>query len=500
MIFNLNIYPPPSTPKTYDACIIGAGVAGITLAIQLAAMGRHVLLLEAGDLDYSIESQDVYKGTNIGRPYFKLNEDRLRFLGGTSNHWAGWCRPLDARDFMKHDHIPNSGWPIKKTDLDKYHSAASAILEIPENYNDFTLPDSNGTLKKIEFQFSPPVRFGKKYQEELLDSTKIDVFINANVTDIRLNESLDRVTDLHVQNYTTPETSFKFSAKTFVLATGGIENARLLLNFHNQIPAGIGNTNDLVGRYFMDHFSHMAGHYVTDVNSWPFGKNKEIYFSPTSKKLSELKMANTSLRDGSLYVPKTTYEKVKQRLVCANDMMHEFIDQFHHVWCPSTVYTGGYMHVASEQTPNPNSRVSLSNEKDKFGLQRANLDWQIQSIDRYTIKRTATLFGEYLAANRIGNVKLIHWLQNDTDPVPGVGEDSFRGAGSHHMGTTRMTDSNTTGVVDKNCQVFGINNFFIAGSSVFPTGGHANPTFTIVQLALRLSEHINDSLKTTTHI
>jgi choline dehydrogenase-like flavoprotein len=496
MIIDLNEHPVNSSPKTYDVCIIGAGVAGITLANQLAAMGRHILLLEAGNREFSTESQDVYKGKNTGRPYFKLAEDRLRFLGGSSNHWAGWCRPLDEHDFKKHAHIPHSGWPISKADLDPFHDTATQILELPDKNEDAPLADSDNTFQSIDFQYSPPVRFGEKYEQELRDNARIDLFLNANVTNILLNDNLDKVTTLHVRNYTNTSNQYEFTAKKFVLATGGIENPRLLLNFRDQFPSGIGNTNDLVGRYFMEHPAILVGYYVTEEDLWPFDKDKEVHFSPTPEKLISEKIANIGLRTGELQPPPDTlYKKAKQRLICTQEAVHEFINQFHDVWCPPMpVYTGGYIHTASEQTPNPNSRVSLSDEKDKFGLQRANMDWQLLDIDRYTIKRTVTLFGEYIATQKTGNIKLIDWLQNDTDPVPSIGEDPWLGAGSHHMGTTRMASTASEGVVDKNCQVFGINNFYIAGSSVFTTGGHANPTFTIVQLTLRLGEHINQSL------
>jgi choline dehydrogenase-like flavoprotein len=269
----------------------------------------------------------------------------------------------------------------------------------------------------------------------------------------------------------------------------------MLLNFRDQFPAGIGNTNDLVGRYFMEHPAIMCGYYVTEEENWPFAKDKEVHFAPTPEKLISEKMANIGLRTGILQPPPDSlYDKAKQRLICSQDAVHEFIEQFHDIWCPSPVYTGGYIHTASEQTPNANSRVYLSDEKDKFGMQRANLDWQFLDIDRYTIKRTVSLFGEYIATHKIGNIKLIDWLQDDVVPVPGIAEDPWLGAGSHHMGTTRMAETASEGVVDKNCKVFGINNFYIAGSSVFTTAGHANPTFTIMQLTLRLGDHLNKSL------
>ncbi|NNE86250.1 MAG: GMC family oxidoreductase [Alphaproteobacteria bacterium] len=496
MIFDLNEIPAGEARTGYDVCIAGGGVAGITLAIDLAARGQRILLLEAGGQESSERSSDVYKGPIIGRAYFDLDFARLRFLGGTSNHWAGWCRTFDAWDFVGHEHIPNSGWPIRKPDLDRHLERAAKILEIPSTFADTPVAQAEDDFSHVEFQFSPPVRFGEKYLDALKASDKIDLFLNANLTDVRLTEASNRVTEFHCSNYADTTAKHTFAGKAFVLAMGGIETPRMMLNFRSQMPNGIGNARDLVGRHFMDHFHAWGGIYSAKRSDWPFKEGEETHFAPTPAFMAKQKIANAGLRMGPLTdVPRGLISRAKHSLFCNDDDTRGFARSFFDGACPANVFTGGYIRVSSEQQPNPDSRVSLADETDKFGMRRAALDWQINELDRHTIKHMVIGVGRYMAERKIGNVKLADWLLDDANPVPQVGEDRWLGAGFHHMGTTRMADTPDKGVVDKNCAVFGLNNLFVAGSSIFPTCGQTNPTLPIVQLTLRLGEHLAENFK-----
>jgi choline dehydrogenase-like flavoprotein len=496
MIFDLNALPAGEARRGYHACIIGAGVAGITLALDLAARGRRVLLLEAGGLEFTEASQNIYKGKNVGRPYFDLDVARLRFLGGTSNHWEGVCRPLDAWDFESRPYIPNSGWPITKADVAPFLVPASQILEIDPKFNDSVVEGSANTLRQVDFHLSPPVRFGEKYLQALKDSKEIDAFVNANVVDMRLSETKDRMVECHCANYANQSLRYIFAADTFVLAMGGIENPRTMLNCRSQIPTGIGNAQDLVGRYFMDHLDLECGYYVAEKETWPYD-DTNIFMSPTPEFMAQEKIGNGRLElepanaEGS-----ATSRWVKKHIVCADDMITDFVKRFYDVSCPKDFFDGGYLKVESEQVPNPDSRVFLSDDTDRFGLRRVALDWRIADIDRRTIKSLVVAVGSYLAAKKYGNVRLADWLLDDSRPMPSVANgEKWGGAAYHHMGTTRMGRTPTEGVVDENCRVFGVDNLFVAGSSVFSTGGQSNPTLTIVQLTLRLGEHLDQMLK-----
>jgi choline dehydrogenase-like flavoprotein len=142
------------------------------------------------------------------------------------------------------------------------------------------------------------------------------------------------------------------------------------------------------------------------------------------------------------------------------------------------------LHGFFEQAPNPASRITLSRERDVLGQPKAVVDWQLTALDRHTYRTAATLFGTELARACGGSFQIESWLSED-------GAAQVHGT-AHHMGTTRMADDSRYGVVDRHCRVHGVANLHVAGSSVFPTGGWAFPTFTIVALSLRLAEQLRN--------
>jgi len=499
--FEHSDHPPLNT--VYDVCIAGAGVAGITLSKHLADSGLRVLLLEGGGFEHSEQSQDLYKGLIVGRDYFDLDYARLRYLGGTSNHWGGWCRPLDASDFNYRPTIPGSGWPINREDLDPYLNQARGILDIEEFPADITLPGSSGRLKEIWFRFST-VNFKTKYREYLAASDKVTVLINANLVDIPLNEN-GTVGSFRFRSYNNKQT-WDAIARAYVLALGGIENARALLNANRQQPQGLGNSHDQVGRYFLEHPHFTIGYILFDRPN-VFGKD-ERFLAPTPELQRTEEIANCGVRivpqgdpfeGGFLDAAKTSLKSA----LCSNKIATELTQMLKsdfrcrvNPWKLPDLPTAkaAHLRIASEQAPNPYSRVFLTTETDKFGLRRAALDWRLSVLDKKTIRVCGLAVGSYVATQGLGRAKLYDWVLIDSDEFPGFDEE-HEVAGFHHMGTTRMGATGMEGVVDRDCRVFGISNLYVAGSSVFRTAGHANPTFTIIQLALRLTNELINTLR-----
>lgn len=242
-----------------DVCIIGAGAAGITIAREFIGQNFQVCLMESGGFEFEDDTQSLYKGRSTGLEY-SLENSRLRFFGGTTNHWGGWCRPFDEIDFEKRDWIPNSGWPFNKSHLKDHYRRAHEICQIgPYNYqvNTWVTKDSpaldfnNNNIQTKLFQLSPPTRFGKVYRDEIINAENIDVYIYANALEIEANYNAKFVKK--VKFSTLQNNIFWVSAKYFVIATGGIENARLLLLSNKIQENGLGNHYDVVGRYFMEH-------------------------------------------------------------------------------------------------------------------------------------------------------------------------------------------------------------------------------------------------------
>ena len=505
MLYDLNdIRENPFKGKSFDICIIGGGMAGITLALYLDK-SLDVLLLEAGGMDYSEESQNVYVGESIGFTSYTLKNRGGRWLGGSSNLWAGRCHPYTSDDFKKRDHIKYSGWPIQKKDLDPYHEETKKILDLPVHhkqkfYKGWTdiLEKPNEYFTAIKFFYSrPPTNFRTKYESELKSRKNIHCYINANLTDMILNESLSDIEKIEVQNY--KKGLFDVTAKRFVLAAGGIEIPRLLLNFNKQLSKGIGNENDLLGRFFSDHPHSHVGYIVIedDAANAFLGKEKpeqsEYAFSsliPTEKFQKNEKLENFMLQVSpfSYVFSRSTYFKNKLKdILCSTEITKNLTENV--MSCSPHYHHDGELMILQEQEPNPASRVSLGTEVDRFGLKRAVLDWQFVENDMQTCKKATIRFAKTFARSNLGRVKVDEWLLQ-----PNIKYDTkHMGGGFHHMGTTRMGISPTEGVVDSNAKVFGVGNLYIAGPSIFPTGGCTNAGYTVVQMTLRLADHLNKS-------
>lgn len=484
---------PSGLAPRYDVCVAGGGVAGIVLALALGKLGRRVVLMEGGGLAPAALSQDLYRGLSVGHDYPPLDACRLRYLGGTSNHWAGWCRPLDAVDFDRRAHIPGSGWPIGHDALEPYLAAACEILEIPAFTPDRPLPGSQGRLVEIDRHRSAPVRFGEKYRADLQRSDRIHAVLDATLVHIGLDPHGERVSHLGFAGPEAGDVHRHIVADKYVLALGGLENARILLNAGDGDGRQPGNAAGLLGRSFMDHPHADVGYYVPASSADGLGSSERfLALTPAATK--------SSGTGGACFMLKPLYEtdhppgirgmgsRIKNAL-CASEVVEDFLRVTGAAEC-ATQIGAGRIRAGAEQLPNPASRVRLSAERDRYGLRRLELDWQLQAADFATLRSGALAVAAYFARADIGRVKLLDWvLDAETDPVPAA---SLTGplAASHHMGTTRMGSTDRDGVVDRNGRVFGVENLYVAGSGVFRTSGYANPTLSIVQLALRLADHL----------
>ena len=469
---------------SYDVCICGAGVAGITLALELSKNGKRVALFEGGGEEYSDDSQSIYEAENTGLKYYGITSCRLRYLGGTSNHWTGRTMLMQPIDFKDREFFPLPGWPIKKKELDKYKKKAFEILGLNEHTLDEPyIPQlSLSTMKSVGYGLTSPVRFAKKYYQELLNSENIDLFINANLTDIKLNDTFNHVSQLEIRNYNNG--TYKFSGNKVILAMGAIENARLLLNSNSQLPEGIGNKSDFVGRCFMEHFQVFLGEYSINPENSLWSSGVKLEFFPTDKFAMDKKIGTSVISfgeaDSKSYGRLKVIKKALKNSVCTSDALAKMSKSIFDFNCPGD----GIITTLCEQSPNKNSRMTLSNKKDSLGLRRVSLDWRINELDKRTIRTLAMETAKEFARLDLGRVKLKDYILSD-----GIEEEL--GAHCHQMGTTRMSKSPNDGVVDVNSKVFDIDNLYVAGSSIFSTGGGVNPTLSIVQLSLRLAEHLS---------
>ena len=487
MIIDLNSVEKTHVHRHYDVCICGAGPAGITAARALAKQGKRVALFEGGGLEYSEQSQDLYRGESIGlQVWDSVRSARLRYFGGTSNHWTGRCAFFDKVDFEQRSYHGLPGWPISREAVFQHFDAACSVVDISrEAFQASQETKWQGeNFRLSESALSPPTRFGKKYYLELKNSSKIDVYINANLTNINLNKNLDAVESFEIRNFDNQK--FIFSAKNYVIALGSIENARLLLNCDNQIPGGIGNQNGMAGRCFMEHFNLGIGRFVSDDS--PIWQTGRLQLNPSANMIRKLQIGNAVLHFERNADPISygRLKKLKQSIreqVCKSTSLTDLSRNIVDFDCAGD----GVISSLIEQTPNMNSRVFLGPDKDMFGMRRIKLDWQVNAADYKTIRTLGLEVAKEMARYGSARVQLKDFILDDTKDI------SEFGMHAHQMGTTRMSEEPKFGVVDKNLQIHGFKNIFVAGSSVFPTGGGCNPTLTIVMLSERLGHHLAKS-------
>ncbi len=485
-----------------DVCIVGAGAAGITMALELADIQIQVCLVESGGFYRDQETQDLYRGKSVGVPYdLQTQIARIRRFGGSTHHWASLCIPLDTIDFEKRSWIPYSGWPFSKKHLDSYYERAQKICQIGKySYNvaDWEteqkqkLPFKDDTIISTIMQLSngPAINFGDAYKNAIKKAPNIKTFLHSNVIHLEANEYLKNIQ--HVQIACLNNNQFRIKAKHYILAAGGLEIPRILLYSNNRQKNGLGNQNDLVGRFFMEHphFRKTGVILLSDPNI-----STKLYIPHQVKnhkiwcllKLSEKTLLREKLANYLCFLSPVILNRYDTNYSSLNNLRESFfsIDQM----TKKPITKNGYsikdlsyfsiLQEEIEQLPNPESRITLIDEKDALGMNRLQLNWKISKFDIESRDRSREIIAANLALSGLGRMKI---------------EDKSIHSGKHHMGTTRMHENPKHGVVDKDCKVHGLSNLFIASSSVFPTGGSANPTLTIIALAIRLTDHIKGIL------
>lgn len=523
MLIDLRGEPPEQFEA--DVAVVGAGVAGITMARRLLRGGKSVILLESGGLDYEETTADLNRGRNIGEPYYDLDKARLRFFGGTTAIWGGRCAEMDAIDFEHRPWVEHSGWPFDVEELRPSYEAARRVLDLP-----LEDPSASAGVRLLEAMSPDDLaircwmfdrrfdRFGYAANKSLVNHPRMTALTHATVREIVPAADCRSIERLEVR--VPGGRSVRVRAQTYVLAAGGLENPRLLLASNGVIQAGLGNEHDLVGRFFMEH-PHARGGRLVGASAWSvlkaFGKRHKggVQFAPlltASPRLQkEFGLLNTAVTiaarppsGGRRPLMKQAYLYAKHRTAPTQagrgvwKMYRRFGREMKRVIGPLRPWwrcVSGSSELAlvlrAEQAPNPDSRVTLDTATDATGMPRIKLDWRLQEQDVKSAALLVEALGRETARQGLGEVQPAPWLREGAgswvfDPL--VSDHPI--GGYHHMGTTRMNDDPRRGVTDRYGRVHGLENLYVAGSSLFPTSGWANPTLTIIALTLRTAERL----------
>jgi choline dehydrogenase-like flavoprotein len=499
MISDLNSHRDGEVFKA-DICIVGAGAAGLALAVELLNSPWRVLILESGGWADEPDTQSLYESTVTGLPFAGVHTGRFRIMGGSTTRWAGQSLPFTPIDFETRPWVPHSGWPIRIETLRPYYDRANRFLLVDTlNYDTDLLtrlrtePPSFES-EKLTYHFAkwslqPDLR--RVYRRDLESASNIRVLLHANVTDLALDEfgvRIDRAQIASLQGRRGVA-----HATHFVLCVGGIETARLLLACRRQRPAGLGNEHDLVGRFFQDHPAAEIGFVETDdydqiqrlFNLFHRGRRKySVRFSLGESFQRARKLLNASGCIMFSAGPDSPYETLRQAYhlvrkrqfgqelwrAGSNCAVHaaavarpvwEYIVK-RRTYTPDALFA---VNIITEQEPNPESRVLLSDRLDALGMPRGEIRWRLTDLTLRTAQTFAEVAREQFARARLGLIKLHPWLID-----PGVKWRNHFTDQNHHIGTARMGDSPYTGVVDANCRLHSVENLMLQAAQCYPLG------------------------------
>lgn len=505
-----------TNPESIDVLIVGAGAAGISLAWRLEGTGLKVCVLESGGQDAKPFAPDA-KASALNAGLSNLEDypfeaSRARGLGGTTALWTGACVPLNRDDFLPRDWIAASGWPIRYEDMLPYYAAAAPLFDLVDasSYQHLvdTSPFQGSGLFASFAQIAQNRNFGKRHQHWLSRSNTTNVVMGATVTGFECTASGKAVNGVRVVDPQGVE--HVLSSVYTVLACGGIEVPRQLLSAKAQIGAALDCAMENVGRFHMEHpirslgtiklpdarkrvlaFTNMQrtkgaalqGIFSLDPEVRERERLLNIQFHMYRYNPMEADPAIVALKarfDASAAVGDTRngFSSPRDIWKCAKyAAWHSWNKAARSAWFDH-VRLLGFL----EQEPDAENRITLSDETDRYGQRLPHLYSKESEMMTYSVSRSLAIIQKSLESRgypecTLGAHRVAHL-------------EHYGGYGLHHMGGTRMSHEPATGVVDKNCKVHGIADLFVASSSVFPTGGAANPTLTICALALRLADHI----------
>jgi choline dehydrogenase-like flavoprotein len=500
-----------------DICVVGTGAAGLTLASVLLGSGASVIMLETGGLEREEDAQRLNRCESDGLLFEGAERGRTRIFGGSTMCWGGQLLPLDPLDFAQRPWVDHSGWPITAEDMAPYYRRALKFAGSDDLNFDSDVcralgkvsPFDPHALRYFFSKWSPHPRFRDVLARDLEQSEDVRVFLHANATRLEFGDGGNRVTGVRAFNSSVDE--FVFMAPIVVLCMGGIETARLLLTNGHRDPGGVGNGRGLVGRFFQDHPSLVVG----AVRSFdPIAMGEHFATAAVDGREVSPRMAlpahlqeRYGILNASAYVsdgyPPTLLrramilnlarrvgreQRAARNLADAGMLLAGPTMRLHRQGSRLGRSAQFTVTVVTEQEPHTESRITLADRTDRFGVPQARISWHATEKTWRTVKRfSRALRAEFYEAG-LGKLDLFPHIDADRPYWRVFPHDLY-----HHMGATRMGTSPETGVVDENCRVFGIRNLFIASSGVFPTGGHSNCTLTIMALTLRLADHLGIS-------
>ena len=507
------LYDTPDSTTTTDICIVGAGAAGIVLALELIRQGKSVTLLEGGGAQLEDASQEPYRSEVVGLPHNGVHTGRFRAQGGTTHKWGGQILPLEQIDLDRRDWVPGSGWSLTREQLDPYYARALSLegLENVQRQDEEIWRAAGQSAPKFEAldtyfsRWCPEPRFAELHRDALANSPGLTVWLHANAVELHLDG--EQATGVRCRTLTGREHTF--TARQYVFSLGAIESSRFFLQPR---PGGLPwNQSGLLGQHFQDHIDanaatlqplHPARFHAAFDNVFlrGFKYHPKIRLSPDTQRarqtlsvaatmhfLSDVEESLNSLKSTARRLLKGRFREVSAvdlTALAANlpllaRQSYRYAVQHRAYNPPGKIM----LRLHCEQEPLSRSSITLAESRDSLGLLRTRLDWQISAAELASMRTFVELAATSLAglATVTPDSRLV-----TLDPAFATRCDDS----SHHMGGMVMHASPRQGCVDEQLRLHGTRNAYVCSSAVFPTSGNSNPTHTLLALAIRLADHL----------
>jgi choline dehydrogenase-like flavoprotein len=525
MIANFN--EAPTAEFEADICIVGSGATGLSCAVEFLSTGLRVLVLEGGLRVLDEGAKDIHRAGLDGLLHKGIHEARERIVGGTTTTWGGQALPFMKEDFAYRPWMQNSGWPFGRAELEPFYDRASHTLGIDaavpfdvRPWKGAGIPEpvfEPDSLELFVTKWCRQPNFALRHGSAIAASETTTLLYNANAVELVLDEPGGHVREVVIRSLSGRNGTVR--AKQVILAGGCVETARLLLASRRQMPEGVGNGYDLVGRYFQDHTASIVGLMLPNVREEfhdvfdPFYLRGYKYFprlrlSPAWARKREVLHASIQIvippdADEAIDASKALVRALKTRrfdndaVLAAQRVARRPLDLFRAAWRLAVKHRGissrrspVWLECQSEQEPDPASRVRLDEtETDKLGMPRVRLDWRVSEKTYETIREATILAAAQFSRSGLGIVVVDDWITTMSEDWRGQIGDVY-----HQCGTTRMGASETSGVVDADCHVYGVRNLSVASAAVFPTSSFSNPTMTAIALSIRLCDRIKSRM------
>ncbi|ANY82221.1 hypothetical protein BB934_28205 (plasmid) [Microvirga ossetica] len=509
-----------------SVCIIGAGIAGLLIAVRLARAGQRVIVVESGIEGFEARIQELNKIDDPAGYYKRALSGRNREFGGNSKYWGGRLIHPSQNDTIDRPYISSSGWPISFDELTSYQREIEKIFDLDDStYEEelleqldparlFVRRDPDVTCRWAKIPTFSRINLGAALKHEILSHHNVEVWLGATVCNFEVDRTSARLSSIVAKNFSDHE--LKVSAREFIFAAGAIESTRLLLLLDASADNRPFQSCDALGRYFQEHAKATVGHLVpvdpvktNRLFGYRFSglARRSLYFELTSEAQKADEIASAYAEVALDLPPKSPLELARRLLrdvqkgdfaVRASDVYKLATDTRYlarsaywrliHRQMLIPVGTDLRFEITVEQAPNWSNRISLSPQLDQLGTPMAKLDWRLSALDEHTFWSSIKRFRAYWNRTGFNSICPITWLGTIRDRSVGFIEIADQRA--HPSGSTRMGTDPTKSVVGPNLCCHHIPNLRLVSTSVFPAAGSINPTLALMQLALRAADSL----------